>query len=119
MTVVNCKVKYIRPKYQNLKEWTKDTNNVYIGRAGIVFINKQRFPKKPSIFANPFKVGKRGTRKEVIQKYKTHITKRIKSEPELRDQLIKLDGKNLGCWCHPELCHGDILLELIKFYVDV
>jgi len=46
MSVVNCKVKYIRPKYNNLKEWFDDyENNYYIGRAGIVFINKERFPK--------------------------------------------------------------------------
>ena len=46
MSVVNCKVKYIRPKYNNLKEWFDDyENNYYIGRVGIVFINKERFPK--------------------------------------------------------------------------
>ena len=38
-SVVNVKVAHIRPKYNDLEEWTKDPNNVYIGRAGIVFIN--------------------------------------------------------------------------------
>jgi hypothetical protein len=28
--VVNCKVKFIRPQYDNLEEWTRDLNNVYI-----------------------------------------------------------------------------------------
>ena len=36
MSVVNCKVKFIRPKYNNLEEWTRDENNVYIGRAGVL-----------------------------------------------------------------------------------
>ena len=45
MSVANCKVKYIRPKYNNLKEWMEDEQNIYIGRLGIVFINKVRFPK--------------------------------------------------------------------------
>ena len=36
MQVVNVKVKYIRPKYQNLSEWINDPNNEYIGRASIV-----------------------------------------------------------------------------------
>ena len=73
MSVVNCKVKFIRPQYQNLEKWTEDENNVYVGRGGVVFINKQRFPKKASPFCNPFKVGKHGTRDEVIQKYKEYI----------------------------------------------
>jgi hypothetical protein len=30
------------------------------------------------------------------------------------NQLIKLKGKNLGCWCKPDKCHGDILLEIIN-----
>ena len=66
MSIVNCKVKHIRPKYNNLKEWTEDNNNVYIARGGIVFINKQRFPLFSSNFANPFKISRDGTHEEVI-----------------------------------------------------
>ena len=51
MSVVNCKVKYIRPQYKNLQEWMDDTNNIYVARAGVVFIDKQRFPKCSSNFA--------------------------------------------------------------------
>ena len=113
MSVVNCKVKHIRPQYQNLQEWMNDDNNVYIGRAGIVFIDKVRFPKQSSPFCNVFKVGKDGTRDDVIKKYRTYITDKLKKEPELKKELIKMKGKNLGCWCHPEPCHGDVLLDLI------
>ncbi len=28
--------------------------------------------------------------------------------------LHKLKGKRLGCWCHPDKCHGDILVELLE-----
>lgn len=120
MSVVNCKVKYIRPQYQNLKEWMEDTNNVYIGRAGVVFIQnektkqKERFPKDQSIFANPFKIGKDGTREEVIQKYKKYIIGKLDTSITFVNEFIKLKGKNLGCWCHPEPCHGDVLLELLE-----
>ena len=117
MSVVNCKVAHIRPKYKNLQEWMKDPNNVYIGRAGIVFIDKQRFPKQSSNFANPFKIGKDGTRDEVIEKYKTYITNKLNDNEELQKELINLEGKTLGCWCAPEPCHGDILLELIKKFL--
>jgi hypothetical protein len=114
MSVINCKVKFIRPKYQNLKQWTEDINNVYIGRRGIVFIDNERFPKKDSPFCNPFKMGKNSSRDEVIKKYKEYILIKIEKEPELKNELILMKGKNLGCWCHPESCHGDILLELIN-----
>lgn len=122
MSVINCKVQSIRPKFQNLKEWMEDDNNVYIGRAGIVFIEnsetgiKERFPKHSSPFHNPYKIGKDGTRNEVLDKYREYIVKKLNVEPTLVNSLMELRGKNLGCWCHPEPCHGDILLELIKNY---
>lgn len=114
MSVVNCRVKYIRPKYENLKAWMSDENNVYIGRGGVVFIDKQRFPPQSSIFANPFKVGRDGTREDVIQKYRQHITQRLKYDTGLKEELFKLKGKKLGCWCYPEMCHGNVLLDLIN-----
>ena len=115
MSVVNCKVKFIRPQYENLQVWTRDKNNVYIGRAGVVFVNGERFPKKSSPFANPFKIGKDGDREKVIQKYEEYIIEKL-NDPDLVKELINMKGKNLGCWCHPEPCHGDVLLRLIELY---
>ena len=40
-SVVNVKVAYIRPTYDNLKEWMEDPGHIYIGRKGIVFVNKE------------------------------------------------------------------------------
>jgi hypothetical protein len=74
----------------------KEPYDVYIGR--------------PSIWGNPFVIGKDGSREEVIQKYKEYIL----NKPELLKQLYKLKNKVLGCWCKPQACHGDVLVELIK-----
>ncbi len=115
-SIVNCKVQYIRPEYNNLEEWINDDKNVYIARAGVVFINKQRYPKNSSKFANPYKIGKDGTREEVIVKYKEYIIKKLENDKSLINELLSLKGKNLGCWCYPEICHGNILLELIDKY---
>ena len=112
-TVVNVKVKHIRPKYANLKEWVADPDNVYIGRAGIVFIDKVRFPKTGSVWKNPFKIGRDGDRSTVKEKYETYIRDKIVRE-DLKDDLLALKGKNLGCWCAPEGCHGDLLVKLIE-----
>lgn len=113
--VVNVKVLNIRPEYQNLKEWCEDENNVYIGRKGVIFIDGERYPKTDSIWANPFKINNQNTREIVIQKYRKYIIKKIKKE-NLWDALFDLKGKNLGCWCHPNPCHGDVLIDLINKY---
>ena len=116
MSIVNCKVQYIRPTYDNLKEWMDNENNIYIGRKGVVFIDKNRFPKNSSNFANPYKIGKDGTREEVLFKYKNYILNKLENNKDLVSELLLLKGKNLGCWCYPEICHGNILLELIDKY---
>ena len=114
MSIVNVRVKYIRPKYQNLKEWMQHPNNVYIGRKRIVFIDGQRFPPNDSTFANPFKIGKNcNTLEESIEKYKKHLMTLIETNPNVKKELSSLKGKTLGCWCKPKPCHGDILLKLI------
>ena len=64
MSVINVKNIYLKQiGYNNLKEFCEDTDNIYIGRAGIVFVTtsdnkKERFPKQSSIWANPFKINK-------------------------------------------------------------
>lgn len=115
MSVVNCRVKYIREQgYNNLKEWINDSNNVYIGRGRIVFIDGNRYPPYDSPFANPFK---NIDREKSIMLYRNYITERLEKEPQLVNELKKLVGKNLGCWCHPEPCHGDVIVELLNKYL--
>lgn len=119
MSVINCKVKYLRDKkiqarcYQNLKEWMDDEDNVYVGRAGIVFIDRERYPKKSSIFANKWKIGNDGDREQVLKKYKKWLMDKVLEDDHFREELMLLEGKNLGCWCHPEKCHADIIQEVI------
>ncbi len=131
-TVSNVKVKYLRPRYKNLKEWMDNPNNIYIGRPGIVFIDDERFPKTKSPWANPFKGGRDGTHEEIVQKYYSYITRKIKTDPKTYD-LEQLRNHNLGCWCVPSMvhsyevigcspceiqCHGQILLHLLNNPTD-
>lgn len=62
---------------------------------------------RPSVWGNPFTIGKDGTRKEVIEKYRLWFNHRVLD-------LRQLEGKVLGCFCKPLPCHGDILVELFK-----
>ena len=109
-TVINVSVKHIRPAYANLADWCSDPRHVYIGRAGVVFIEGQRYPKQPSPFANPFKIGRDGSREEVLEKYEALMRQRLAATPYL---LRGLEGKTLGCWCKPAACHGEVLIKLM------
>jgi hypothetical protein len=61
-------------------------------------------------WGNPYKIGTDGTRDEVITKFRRHFEK----NPELMARLPELKGKVLICWCCPEECHGDVLLEALE-----
>ena len=63
---------------------------------------------RPSKWQNPFHIGKDGTRKEVIEKYR----KWLAHNSELLKDIGELKGKVLGCWCDPLPCHCEILAEL-------
>lgn len=85
MKVVHCK---------------RDPYDVYIGR--------------PSKWGNPYS-HKDGTLAkfkvasvdEAISSYRDYLL-----ESPLKDDLEELRGKTLGCWCAPNPCHGDVLVEL-------
>lgn len=80
MKVVNCRC---------------EPYDIYIGR--------------PSKWENPYRIGVDGTRKQVIEKYRTMIL-----NSTLKNDLEELKGKTLGCWCKPKQCHGDVLVELVN-----
>jgi hypothetical protein len=68
------------------------------------------FIGRPSCWGNPFKIGVDGDRDEVIRKYKDWIL----TQPDLLARLPELKDKRLGCYCFPERCHGDVLVELLS-----
>jgi len=76
----------------NLKHELYD---VYIGRG--------------TVWGNPFHVGRDGTRREVIEKFREYAPK----NRELMRRLPELKDQRLGCYCKPLPCHGDVLVELL------
>lgn len=127
---VSVKVAALRQDgYVNLESWLADqTNNLYVGRRGRIFI-KDEGAAKPRIFhypaskwQNPFVVGKDGSREEVCSKFRDALLSGTLLDPgsktPLRDLLPELEGLRLGCWCRPEMCHADVLAELVNDTVD-
>jgi hypothetical protein len=70
---------------------------------------------RSSRFGNPFKLEEDGgdhTRQESIAKYRERFEEKIR-DPEFREAVEDLRGETLGCWCKPEDCHGDVILEYL------
>ena len=58
-------------------------------------------------WGNPFKIGRDGDRKTVIEKFEEWI-----KQNKLMGDIGELKGKDLLCWCAPLPCHADVLLVL-------
>ena len=61
-------------------------------------------------WGNPAKMNgnSRAERRRVIQAYKDYLRK---DGAKLRDDLKELSGKFLQCHCHPQPCHGEVLID--------
>jgi hypothetical protein len=120
MSTRECvKVGNLRKLYgpdSTFKIWLKDINNLYVGRAGRIFITengeKKYFGYEGSKWANPFTI-KKYSLDECLKLYQEYIIEKIGEDPDIYN-LDELKGKRLGCWCDPkDRCHVDILLKLI------
>ena len=77
--------------------------DVYIGRA--CFYGGWNLNQ--SCWANPFTVKQYGDK--AIEMYEDYIRK----SPLIND-VFELQNKVLGCWCHPNPCHGDVLIKILN-----
>jgi Domain of unknown function (DUF4326) len=102
-------------------------HRVYIGRAN------KTYQLKASPLANPFGIGKHGTREQVVEMYRCWLWKQVKEGMAgksntvwdelkylqgLEKRLVKigLDGLTLTCWCKDsELCHGDVIVKCLEW----
>lgn len=68
-----------------------------------------RYIGRPSVLGNPFIIGKHGTREQVIEMYRQWAL----TQPHVMSAIMALaDDDVLGCWCHPQPCHGQVIIEL-------
>lgn len=75
--------------------------DIYIGRAKDGPFNR---------LGNPFVIGKDGDRETVIAKHLSYVRK----QPWILEELERMKGKTLGCFCFPLPCHGDNYVNLIE-----
>lgn len=84
----------------------------YIGRAVL--------GRPGSNLGNPFKLRHESERAEVLAKYERWIHDQLQTdtparrEIEMLTELAREGDLSLGCWCAPELCHGDVVKRIIE-----
>lgn len=102
---------YLRNGIRAVVHFKKEPYDVYIGR--------------PSIFGNPWShlentqaEFKAKNRLEAVENFRDWLkgerfTEVLQNKRKIiLDNLPKLKGKILGCWCGNQLCHGDPLAQL-------
>jgi len=82
----------------------KESYDVYIGR-GSKWGNPYTSITNRDTLAKEIVASK----EEALSKYREYVL----NTSELISSLDELEGKVLGCFCKPDSCHGDILLELL------
>lgn len=71
-----------------------------------------------SYWGNPHSMYENGdTREEVIRKFKYDFDRDMFINKK-KDEVYKLAGKRLGCFCKPSSCHGDILADFLNSQDD-
>lgn len=84
----------------------REAYDTYIGRGskwGNPFTHIASGTKAQYVVAN---------REEAIAAYREWITQG--NGKYLLNDLHELQGKTLGCFCKPQACHGDVLVELLN-----
>ena len=82
-----------------------DLYDVYIGRAG---------KGMDGYFGNPYTPRTAAERGSAITQYKRWFWARVNNDEEFHDRVVTLQGKVLGCFCHPKPCHGDVIVAWLE-----
>lgn len=101
-TVVNIKKAHLNKRGINdFMEWKALKKSLYIGRNMEFYVPGTEKSK----WCNNYTIKKYGLER-CLELYEQYI------RDNLWDDLEELQNKELGCFCHPEPCHGDVLRRL-------
>jgi len=85
--------------------------DVYIGRRGHGY---------DGYFGNPIVIGRKCvcgithcSGGSTLECYRTYFYSRLDNDPMFKCMIEELRGKRLGCFCKPDPCHGDIIVEYL------
>lgn len=90
-----------RPTETTVAHWVdRPEGSAYIGR--------------PTIYGNPFHIGRDGDRTAVINLYRQYFMNRMRNDEVFRLAVHGLKGRVLVCHCKPMDCHGDVIAEYLN-----
>ncbi len=75
---------------------------------------------RPSLLGNPYPLDDPRddqARARVIEQYRSWFLENI-DDPDFRQAVEEVRGHDLGCWCAPRACHGDVILEWLTANPD-
>ena len=83
--------------------WDSQKQNTYIGRKNALLPGSK--------WGNPSKLNNEDSlsRFKCILDYYIHVT-----HSDLFFEIYQLCNTTIGCWCYPQICHGDVLIFLIN-----
>lgn len=77
----------------------------YIGRAG---------HGQDGYFGNPFVREPNESPGATLHRFKGYFYDRLAKDVVFRARVHALKGKTLACFCKPNACHGDIIVEYLN-----
>ena len=94
---------------EDLESFFKDDNNVYVGR-----YNPCLPPGISDKWGNPYDdISTPEKREQSIASYREDLM----LNHDLLNDLEELRGKTLCCWCSPDRCHAEVLIELVNMRI--
>ncbi|GAB2922171.1 hypothetical protein GCM10027181_21760 [Rheinheimera gaetbuli] len=80
--------------------------------------DKYEYIGRGSYWGNPYSMFEEGDdRDEVIRKFQYDFE--YEKFPHIdKQEVYKLAGKRLGCFCKPSACHGDVLADFLNSWDD-
>ena len=101
--------------YETFVDWIDDVqNNVYIGPNAARYCQRP-MPESKGVMPMAVYDYVGAQQKEWMMKGLLDIyEKYVRHNAYLMNSLPELKGKKLGCWCHPNPCHGDVLVKLYQ-----
>lgn len=70
---------------------------------------------RPSIYGNPYVIGRDGSREEVLRKFREYFREKIFLSPEFKAAVERLrTASALVCCCAPKPCHADVYADYLE-----
>lgn len=72
---------------------------------------------RPHVLGNPFQLRNprdEEDRRRVIEEYRAWFLEQISVDEKLQSAVEAVRGRDLGCWCAPRACHGDVIIEWLE-----